>query len=476
MFNKTGLLILVPSILMCVLALLSASINLEETVYGTISGRIVDEIIGKGVEGIIVTINLENRQIRTDKNGFFKFKNVPTDGKYEIRVIIDKEPYCTQTHELDIMMEERKNVILKDIIAKRGGTIEGTIKKEDGTPNSFMTIKVFAEKEIPGVYGAVPDKDGYYRVSKLPPGKNLKVITACWNVSSGCGGIVKEGIRVERDKTTKGVDFVIPDDPTGIYGKVVSREGKPLRAHLTFWRDSEVMGNLMCDSLGNYSMRALEPGPFRIHVGYGDEKQRISRDKELHIRKGKMIRMDIIISEESIEFKTYNNQDITSGPSDNFFLEEDNKKSLAELIVAPPDAFNEELKDLILDVYLSDIMIKIKSECLPDSRPDSPRVKMLNRLLNESKPIYVLLKNNQKYQIVVQEGNFSRIEKCGSTPQGSSIIYLYPAAFMNRCGSFASVLFHELLHVAGLRDDVVYPNTKKCYGDEAIDTPLHIKK
>ncbi len=476
MLNKIGFLILLTLILICFFVLLSAPLKLEGTIYGKISGRIVDEITGRGVEGIIATINIEGRQIRTDKNGFFKFEKVPTDGKYEISVIIDKEPYCTQTHELDIMIEERKSVILKDIIAKRGGVIEGVIREEDGTPDSFMTVKVFAEKEIPGVYGAVTDKDGYYRVSKLPPGKDLKVIVACWNVPSGCGGIVKEGIRVERDKTTKGVDFVIPDDPTGIYGKVVSREGKPLRAHLTFWRDSEDMGNLMCDSLGNYSIRALEPGPYRIHVGYGDEKQRISSDKELHIRKGKMIRMDIIISEESLEFKTYNNQDITSGPSDNFFLEEDSKKSLAELIFSRTDAFTEELKDLILDAYLSDVMIKIKSECLPDSRPDSPRVKLLNRLLNESKPIYVLLGNNQKYQIVEQKGNFLRIEKCGGTPRGSSIIYLYPAAFMNRCGSFASILFHELLHVAGLRDDVVYPNTKKCYGDEAIDTPLHIKK
>lgn len=476
MFNKTGLLILLTLILMCVLALLSASINLEGTIYGTISGRIVDEITGKGVEGIIVTINLEGRQIRTDKNGFFKFENVPTDGKYEIRVIVDKEPYCTQTHELDIMMEEGKNVVLKDIIAIRGGTVEGTIRHEDGTPISFMTVKVFAEKEIPGVYGAVPNKDGYYRVPKLPPRKDLKVIVACWNVPRGCGRIVNEGIRVERDKTTKGVDFVIPDEPTCIYGKVISREGKPSRAHLTFWKDSEDMGNLMCDSLGSYSMRIHEPGSYRIHVGYGDEKQKVSGDMRLHIRKGKRIRMHIIISEESIEFKNYENKDSTIESSDNLFLEEDDKESLAELILARTDAFTEELKDLILDAYLNDIKEKIKSDCLPDSRPDSPRVKMLNRLLNPSSPIYVLLENDQKHQIVERKGNFFRIEKCGGTPQESSIIYLYPAAFVNSCGSFASILFHELMHVAGLKDDVVYPNTKKCYGDEAIDTPLHIKK
>ncbi|NIO49988.1 MAG: hypothetical protein GTN73_11245 [Candidatus Aminicenantes bacterium] len=455
---------------------MSAPINLEETIYRTISGRIVDELTGKGVEGIIITINLEDRQIRTDKNGLFKFENVPTDGKYEIRVIIDKEPYCTQMLEFDVIMEEKKNVILKDIIAMRGGAIEGTIKEEDGTPVSSMNIKVFAENEIPGVYGACPDKDGFYCVSKLPPGKDLKVVAACWNVSKGCGKIVKEGIRIEKDRTTKGVDFVIPDEPTCIYGKVVSREGKPFCAHLTFWKDSEDMGNLMCDSLGSYSMRIHESGSYRIHVGYGDEKQKVSGDMRLHIRKEKRIRMDIIIYEESIEFKTYENKDSTSESSDNLFLEQDDKESLAELIVAHTSAFTEELKDLILDAYLSDVKIKIKSNCLPDSRPDSPRVKMLDRLLNESKPIYVLPVNDQKYRIIERKRNFFRIEKCGSTPRGTSFIYLYPAAFRNSCGSFPSILFHELMHVAGMRDDVVYPNTKKCYGDEAIDTPLHIRE
>jgi len=373
-------------------------------------------------------------------------------------------------------MEERKNVILEDIIARRGGTIEGAIKDDDGNPVSLMTVKVFAEEEIPGVYGAMPDKDGYYRVSKLPPDKDLKVAAACWNVSSGCGKIVKEGIRVEKGRTTKGVDFLVLDDPTGVYGKVVSREGKPLRAHLTFWRGSEDMGNLMCNSLGNYSMRALEPGLYRIHVGYGDENRKISTDKEIHVKKGKRIRMDIIISEDSIVFKTYRDKDVTNELADDFFLGEDDKESLAQLIVSPIGAFTEELKDLILDAYLEDVKIKIKSDCLPDSRPDSPRAKMLNRLGDEFTPIYVLIINDQEYRIIEERGNLYRIEKCGSTPQGSSLIYLYPAAFVNSCGSLASILFHELMHVAGLRDHVVYPNTKKCYGDEAGDTPSHIKK
>lgn len=476
MFNKTGSLVLLTLILMCVLGLISAPINLEKTIFGTLSGKIVDEITGKGVEGIIVTINLEDWQMRTDKNGFFKFENVPMDGKYEIRVIIDKEPYCTQMREFDIIMKEKKNVVLEDIIARRGGTIEGTIKDEDGNPVSFMTIKVFAEKEIPGVYGAISDKDGHYRVSKLPCGKDLKVVAACWNVSCGCGRIVKEGIRVEKDKTTERVDFVIIDDPTGVYGKVVSREGKPLRAHLTFWRGSEDIGNLMSDSLGNYSMRALESGLYRIHVGYGDEKQKISSDKGLHVKKGKRIRMDIIISEEAVVFKTYQDKDNTSVPPDSFFLEEEDKESLAPLIVSPFGAFTEELEDLILDAYLDDVKIKIRSDCLPDSRPDSPRMKMLIRLSDAYKPIFVLIQDDREYRIIEKRGNFFRLEKCGGTPQGSSIIYLYPAAFKNACGSLASVLFHELMHIAGLRDHVVYPYTKKCYGDEAGDTPSHIKK
>jgi hypothetical protein len=338
-----------------------------------------------------------------------------------------------------------------------------------------MNIKVFAEKEIPGVYAAVPDKNGYYRISKLPPNKDLKVITACWNVSSGCGRIAKEGIRVERGKTTKGIDFVIPDDPTGMSGQALSPEGAPLRANLTFWKNSEDMGNLECDVLGNYSMRALEPGNYRVHVGYGNEQQKISDNVELHFEKGKMIRMDIVISDDSIEFNLLESQEDAAPTSSDFFFDE-NQEFMAELILSENDAYSEEMKDRVLDAYLNDIRIKIKSNCLPDGHPDSIRMRMIDRLFKSPNPIYIIIKNSKKYSIIEQKGEIYRIEKCGSTLKSSSIIYLYPGAFENRCGSFASVLFHELLHVAGLRDENVYPNTQMCYGSEAVETPLRFQK
>ncbi len=449
---------------------LCLSMNPEDMNYGTIKGRVVDEITKKGVEGIVVDINIEDWQTLTDKDGYFKFEKVHIDGEYEIRVLIDKEPYCTETHEIKVKMEKRKIVILKDIIAKRGGAIEGTVKHSDGTPALSMSITVYAKDEIPGVYGAVLNEDGYFRVSRLPPDEDLKVVAACWNVSHGCGRIFKERIRVEKDKT-KRVDFITPHELTEIFGRVTSQDGKPLRAHLTFWKNSEDMGNLLCNAEGNYSIMAIEPGNYRIHVGYGDEKFKISGDKELVVKKRDKIRLDIIISEESIEFKEYKKPKIT----DDLLMEENKKKSLAELKFSHNEAYNEKLKDLILDAYEDDVMIKVKSDCLPDSNPNSIRMKMINRLEDASKPIYIVISNEDKIRKVVQKQGLLEIFQCGGSPKESNYIYLYPKAFTKICGSLAAILFHELLHIVGMGDDLAYPLTKKCYGDEAVDSTHTIK-
>jgi len=325
MINKKTLLILLALILAFGTVTLFIPINLEATIYGTISGRVVDEITGEGVEGLIVDINIEGWQTLTDKNGYFKFEMVPTGEEYEVRVFIDKEPYYTKIYELEIIMEKGKNIILKDIIAKRGGAIEGTIKLWDGTPVSSMSVTVYAEGEWPGAYGGHPDENGYYRVSNIPAGIDLKVVVRCpdgGNVSRGYGRIIKEGIRVERDMTTKGINFIIPDDPTEIYGKVSFKDGEPLKAHLFFFKgDNEQMGDIYSDIDGNYSIKSIESGNYRMHVSFASGEISVSGKKEIYVGRGNKIRIDIIISEESIDFKEYEGPIISEDKKPLFQLE-----------------------------------------------------------------------------------------------------------------------------------------------------------
>ncbi|MBN1224154.1 MAG: carboxypeptidase regulatory-like domain-containing protein, partial [Candidatus Aminicenantes bacterium] len=262
----------------CLLIFLNASCEKNEWGRnGSISGRVVDEVTGKGVQGVYIGINIENRQMLTDRKGCFEFHGVPTDRPYLLQVLIDKEPYFTRLHEVEVRMKGRKNVVLENILAGHGGAIEGMIKRWDGTPVPSMSVTVYAEDENPGVYGGVPDKYGHYRVPKLPPDTELRVVACCWNVSEGCGRVVKEGVLVKKDEITKRVDLIVPYNPTQISGKVKFRDGTPLQAHLTFWKGPEEMGNLCCDKGGNFSISALEAGNYKIHVGYGDEKKRIHR-------------------------------------------------------------------------------------------------------------------------------------------------------------------------------------------------------
>ena len=468
MFKKTVALAALVWVVIFAAESFSAPAYSQEMNYGMVSGKVVDEITGKGVEGITVEMNIEGGLTLTDKDGVFKFDKVPIDSEYEIMAVIDQEPYCSMIVEMNVRMKERQEVILKEIIAFRGGAIEGRIVGKDGSPVSTLSVTVYAEDEIPGVFGAVTDKTGYYRVSKLPPGKDLKVIAACWSISEGCGRKIREGIRVERGKTTKGVDFVISHDPPRIYGRIISRIGKPMRAYLTFWKGFEDLGNLLSDPDGYYSMTALETGHYRIHLGYGDEKHKISGDKELFLNTGDDIKMDIIISEDSVEFKTNKEE---KKPSEKAGPLSSDEKSLAELIFSHNDAFSAELQDIILEAYENDVQIKVKSNCLPDR----VRLRMLN-LLYSSKPIYIVIRDKSKFRLREQKGRLFRVKQCGGTPQSSRVIYVYPDAFLKSCGSVAAILFHELLHVIGLKHDLIYPYTLNCYGNEAQEIPYNQKK
>ncbi len=282
----------------------------------------------------------------------------------------------------------------------------------------------------------------------------------------GVGEVMKEGLRVNRDKTTHGVDFTVHDNPPIIHGKIVSNEGKPLRAHLHFWKKSEDMGHLICDSKGNYSMSALEPGPYRIHVGYGDKKHEVSGAMKLDLRQDDRIRMDITISEETVQFKTQPEKPDRS-LVDVLEVEEEAVVPLTELIFSLSGGYTEELKDLILDAYENDVRAKAESDCLPESA----RMKIINRLSDTARPLYILIRDMEKYRRVSTNGKFKKVIQCGGTPRGSHFVYLYPDAFADSCGSLASILFHEFLHVVGFGHDVVYSYTKQCYGEEAVDPP-----
>jgi hypothetical protein len=173
--------------------------------------------------------------------------------------------------------------------------------------------------------------------------------------------------------------------------------------------------------------------------------------------------MDIIISEETMWLEKHRPQDVSEVPPE----VEDRMEFEAELIISRNDAFSQELNELILDIYRNDVKPKIQSMCLSDN----VQMQVVKSFFNTSKPISIVIENEQEFSLIKRKEDILRIEQCGGTPMGSRLIYLYPGAFMERCGSLASVLFHELLHVAGLRDNVVYANTKQCYGDDAIDIP-----
>jgi len=222
---------------------------------------------------------------------------------------------------------------------------------------------------------------------------------------------------------------------------------------------------------GTYSMMILESGNYRIHVGYGNERMKITGNKEIFVKKGDKINLDIVISEETVEFIKSEALLDSNIASDSFMGGTNNEiPPLAELIFSLNESYSEKFRELILDAYLNDVVVKVKSDCLPDSHQDSIRMKMINRLSDASRPIYVVIKGGgKKTRLKVNAARTYIIEVCGASPKFSSYVYLYSSSFENRCGSLAATLFHELLHVVGLGEDESDAFTKGCYSDKAVD-------
>ncbi|MBN1222401.1 MAG: hypothetical protein JXB23_04090, partial [Candidatus Aminicenantes bacterium] len=193
---------------------------------------------------------------------------------------------------------------------------------------------------------------------------------------------------------------------------------------------------------------------------------------EMIIGLGQEKKMLIVLSESSGEYespRTSRESSADGNDSNDAGLRSD---PVAELKFSHNQAYTPGLRDRVTRAYLDDVMIKIKSDCLPDGNPKSVRMKMRNRLRDKKNPIYIVIKSENETRYSEYHQQFYRINRCGGAFKNSNVVYLYPASFTDECGSLEAVLFHELLHLAGLKDDTAYAATEKCYSFQALKKPF----
>ncbi len=318
MKNRNRILTSILLILTVMTLSLFTATNLEAMIYGSISGKVIAEDTGQGIQGVRVSLcTLEGGfphillSAVSDTEGFFQIKMI-TEGSYAL-VFVPPPPYVispvrrsSEDKYLEnlITLKRGQNLSIEKSL-KVGGFISGHVRREDGaTPIEGVEVDVYRQD---GSW-ALPESDftdseGKYLISGLEPLSSYVVIVS--QNSTICHyPIQRMGFEVEARKTTS-LDFVFNmKDPTRVIGQVLSREdGKPpspdvvIKKYFDEKKEFVWIQELFPDDDGRFEIVGIEPGLYRIFAGdynsdldMGDENH-----KEFYIKKGESKELEFLL-------------------------------------------------------------------------------------------------------------------------------------------------------------------------------------
>lgn len=136
---------------------------------GTISGRVLDEVLLTGVPGVLITTSPGIASTLTDANGNFKIKDIPGD-TYVISAV--KNGYNDGTQNVSVTHgDATKVIIMIHHSADLTGTIRGTVYDEN--ENRCSGVNISTE---PGTRVALTDASGDYVMDGIPEGEYTIIV------------------------------------------------------------------------------------------------------------------------------------------------------------------------------------------------------------------------------------------------------------------------------------------------------------
>ncbi len=276
---------------------------LEETTE-EISGVVTDE--GEAVEGVVVTEEESGVSAKTDANGSYLLQGVPAGRLAKLSLTKSgKKMAATQVDLLrgrpalaDFELRPKagsavsplriipSTVLVKAVKAQGGGTgvLKGSVRDALGSPvpRALVALKNLA--------AARTDSQGSYTFLNVPAGAHqLTVYKSGVRLKSERVEITTKKTRelktafVPGDKVPKGMSrqpVVLRGLGTTFRGVIVDQEKHPLPgAKVTLLAQSSGVIYVLAGLKGNYEIRDLKPGPYRVlvaKVGYETSAQNIS--------------------------------------------------------------------------------------------------------------------------------------------------------------------------------------------------------
>lgn len=235
---------------------------------------------GAGGDGTTAP-GMQFRTTRTDKAGFYEIANLPS-GEYRFQVQpggASGRPFVVDAF---VPAEAEARI---DFTVPRGGFAGRVVDADSGQPLSGVSVSAalsesarrgdFSDFAGQNLGSAVTDRDGKFEFEKLSPG--------VYRAEAGGGGgffpgsesevrygrDVREGIRVDENRVTRGVDFALR--AAGSLAAVVTGpDGKSVPGAFLHLRDSqgnEVSGfGNVTNEAGRVRVAGLKPDVYRVTV------------------------------------------------------------------------------------------------------------------------------------------------------------------------------------------------------------------
>jgi hypothetical protein len=315
------------SVIFAVMGMIMAGNLLFSTIYCRVEGFVKDKDTGKGLPNVKVILyqsitDLDN--VQTDSNGYFVFKKVDPGEDYFI--VCKDDNYVLNFHEY--IMDELSSLMdnpafrkmagfftLKEgdiksfvINLEKGGKIKGKIYQKDANGRKPM-FNCFVD-----LMKECEESDFVVSYPHLPPRKSITIdhfltMTNAKIYSMEDGEFYFNGLRpsdkyfltlqsfygfacqfIKLSEVRKGetlyIDFTFDlEEQTGVKGKV-TKNGVPLKSvYIELWEmpEEKYASNMETDKEGNYWIRMVKPGLYRVDFTYYDAVD-VKHEREFTIK------------------------------------------------------------------------------------------------------------------------------------------------------------------------------------------------
>jgi len=404
----------------------------------SISGSVVDEKTGIGVEGVTVyaeSLGSGGKTI-TNSKGQFVLSGL-TSGKYKLRFEkLDSEYIIPGKPQMEITLQDGKNIVNVNHVMMIGSVVIGKINKvEDINKLSKSTVGYEIQNPVPTWANKIGTVDvnssGEFIIRGLPQSGNLALGVSVPGYLS-----VDKYVQISKGENRVPID-IVPANNNYIQGTVMTSKNKPIAdVRILIIQNNEALAQAVTDSFGKYSVVGISPGTYTVTM-FSDTIGAVS--KEVVVQENKVTECSFIIN-------TVEESHLTFGMVLNWCMSLLATDAYAAAIKTVPifgkvkaviAGYNyscaNRIKELQAAYSQTGSIVNDDANCMGAKLRKSLKEKIT------SGGIFVICTNDESEceNIITDEG-------CAITYSSKSTYC--PSAFNNICGCFEAVAFHETIH------------------------------